>query len=109
MNNCLPPEGTDFMPCCKDPFASACGVVSGNTCADVPKAPPKGCPVLPPVMGLTFSACCTMDGQCGVDLTMLGMGCLDLASALVLAMQMGQNISNPPAPAACTPDSTNTM
>ena len=103
MTHCLPPEGSDLEPCCMAPFESKCGVKSGNTCAEAPKPPPTGCPTIPPFMGLTFAACCTMDGQCGVDLTMLGMGCLDLSSALQLAMQMGQTISNAPAPASCTP------
>jgi hypothetical protein len=106
MNNCLPPEGSDLTPCCKDAFASLCGVLNGTTCADAPKPPPMGCPTLAPFMGITFAACCTMDGQCGIDLTMFGQGCVDIATALQMAQAMGQTITNPPAPASCTPGAT---
>jgi hypothetical protein len=39
---------------------------------------------------------------------MLGQACIDITSAIQLAMSMGQTVPDPPAPASCTPDGTAT-
>jgi hypothetical protein len=101
--NCVVPEGVPGPACCKDPFTSACGVKSGTSCVDPPKPPPMGCPAIPAFMGLPIAACCTPAGMCGVDLTMLGQGCIDIATAVAMAQSMGVMIGQAPMPAPCTP------
>lgn len=101
--NCVVPEGVPGPACCKDPFKSACGVLSGSSCVDPPKPPPMGCPAVPAFMGLPIAACCTPAGQCGVDLTALGQGCIDIATAVAQAQMMGVVIDQAPMPASCTP------
>ena len=101
--NCVVPEGATGPACCKDAFNSTCGVKTGDSCTDPPKPPPTGCPAIPGFMGFNITACCTPAGQCGVDLTMLGQGCVDLATALAMAQSMGVMIGQAPAPASCTP------
>jgi hypothetical protein len=102
-NNCTPPEGSTSQACCKEHFTGACGVLVAGSCTDPPKPPPPGCPALPATMGLQITACCTMAGQCGVDLTMFGMGCVDLATAAKQAMMMGVMTGQTLTPASCTP------
>ena len=101
--NCVPPEGSTAPACCKDPFTSACGVLNAGTCSEPPKPPPMGCPAIPAFMGLPITACCTPAGQCGVDLTTLGQGCIDIATAVSMAQMMGVMIGQAPMPAPCTP------
>ncbi|HEX3594449.1 MAG TPA: hypothetical protein VHU80_05085 [Polyangiaceae bacterium] len=100
---CSVPDGVMGTACCQDPFKGTCGVNSGMGCANPPKPPPKGCPTLPSVMGFMTSACCTAMGQCGVDLTFVGQGCLDIATAAAQAQMMGIMVGTVPAGASCTP------
>ena len=100
--NCVVPEGAMGPACCKDAFSSACGVKSGTSCVDPPKPPPPGCPAIPGFMGFNITACCTPAGLCGVDLTMVGQGCIDLATAIAMAPP-GVMIGQAPMPASCTP------
>jgi hypothetical protein len=79
----------------------ATGIMTG--CVESAKPPPKGCPTLPAVMGFMTQACCTTMGQCGVDLSAFGQGCVDIATAAAQAMQMGVNVGTVPAAASCTP------
>ncbi|HEX4335827.1 MAG TPA: hypothetical protein VH062_07930 [Polyangiaceae bacterium] len=100
---CSVPDGVTGTACCRDAFSSLCGVNAGMGCAKPPPAPPKGCPTLPSVMGIMTAACCTSMGQCGVDLTFVGQGCIDIATAAAQAMAMGVMVGTVPAAATCTP------
>jgi hypothetical protein len=85
--NCVAPEGSTAMPCCIAPLDSKCGVIGGftNTCGAAPPPVPKECPMLPSIGGfLQLTGCCTAGGECGIDETMLGMGCINYADAMAL-------------------------
>jgi hypothetical protein len=102
---CAVPQGTTGMACCIDAFSAVCGVNTGNGmgCTALPKQPPPGCPPLPAVMGFMTTACCTSMGQCGVDLSFIGQGCVDIAVAAQRAMAMGIDVGQSPPEATCTP------
>ncbi|HVW26209.1 MAG TPA: hypothetical protein VHC69_12620 [Polyangiaceae bacterium] len=102
--NCTAPDG--MTACCRDMFQGLCGVEATGImtgCVEPPKPPPPGCPALPSVMGFMTTACCTSMGQCGVDESAFGQGCVDIATAAAQAMQMGINVGQVPAEASCTP------
>jgi hypothetical protein len=100
---CAPPDTGTGTACCRDSFQSLCGVNVGMGCAAPAKPPPKGCPALPVVMGFMTNACCTTMGKCGVDLTMLGQGCIDTVTAAAQAMAMGIMVPQTVTEASCTP------
>jgi hypothetical protein len=103
-NNCTPPEGSTMTACCMDHFMGTCGVQNATGgCVAAPKPPPPGCPMIPAVMGFALNPCCTPAGQCGVDLTMLGQGCLDLAAAAQQAAMQGVMVGQVPMPTPCSP------
>jgi hypothetical protein len=53
-------------------------------------------------LGITLPACCTQDGQCGVEGAVLGIaGCTPLAAAAAEAAQRGAPEGTIPAPRAC--------
>ena len=55
--------------------------------------------------GFTVASCCTPEGQCGINDTFTGMGCLDLAEVKKLigqmGMAMGMDMVALPEPRAC--------
>lgn len=76
------PPGLPIMPlpaCCANPATSTCGSVSGGMCMAPPAAAPN-CPA-PMFFGMTLRACCATGNVCGIDASMLGMGCIN-ASAI---------------------------
>lgn len=65
--------------CCADPSTGTCGTMSGGACMRPPPAAPN-CPI-PQALGITFRACCvTSTNLCGVDASILGMGCVSISS-----------------------------
>ena len=82
--NCVVPEGSTAMPCCKSAFESQCGQTSpipGGGCVDLPPATPKGCNALPNIPLFPLVPCCTAKAECGIDLSMFQAGCLNYADA----------------------------
>ena len=54
------------------------------------------------VMGIfTIPSCCTEDGQCGIDATNFGGGCVELSVAAAMAAQMGGGAIEWPKPQPC--------
>lgn len=98
----VPPIAMSLVkPCCVDSTAGECGFMSAfteNRC--VAEAPPH--PVCPSVTisGVMAGGCCSRNGQCGVDGSAIGMGCVELSAA---AATGGSAVEAPP-PQACTPD-----
>jgi len=105
-------------PCCLDMFSGTCGYKNAlMQCVQAPPPPPPGCPMLPTVPFVTLTSCCTSKGECGIDESMLGMGCINYADASALgqmfmggamgaagAAGMGFNFNiTLPAEASCTP------
>lgn len=107
-------------PCCLDMFSGTCGYKNAlNSCVQAPPPPPPECPMLPTVPGgfITLTGCCTTKGECGIDESMLQMGCLNYADATALGQMftgggmgaaggagMGFNLNiTLPAEAPCTP------
>lgn len=93
------------MACCVDEAASTCGMVNMMTsmCA-VPPPPPTPDPSCPGVSagGMMMNGCC-VDGQCGVDGTVFGMGCVENASAAqqIMAIPLIGGFIMIPPPQAC--------
>jgi hypothetical protein len=91
---CSAPEGTTVMPCCRSILDSTCGAINPLTmgCGAPPPPVPKECPPLPSIGGFfQLMACCTTGGECGVDWSMLSMGCKNYADSqaqLAMFMQM---------------------
>lgn len=78
--------------CCVDPFASLCGAQLGRACL-MPPPPDVGsdprCPSIS-IMGIfSLSSCCTDEGECGIDASMFGSGCVNYAEAEEGAANMG--------------------
>ena len=71
-----------FAPCCADQTTGACGTLANGVCTPVPVADPR-CPQVT-ILGQMPAPCCTATGMCGVDGSMLGMGCSDLAQVKLL-------------------------
>lgn len=72
-----------------------CGTMSGTTCAPPPMPDPR-CPMVS-VLGMSMASCCAPNGMCGLDASLLGMGCVDYATA---SASTGGLIMTPP-PVAC--------
>jgi hypothetical protein len=70
-------------PCCADMPTGTCGTLSGTTCQPPPMADPR-CPMIS-VFGMALTPCCTGTGMCGVDASLLGMGCADLMTVRTIA------------------------
>ena len=91
--------------CCADPFASLCGVAVGERGCLIPSPESvmadERCPSVD-VMGIfTIPSCCTADGQCGIDATNFGGGCVELSIAAEMAAQMGGGFIDWPSPRPC--------
>jgi hypothetical protein len=80
-------------PCCVDQTAGTCGTMSGGTCMP-PPTPDPDCPMVT-VFTSTMPACCAANNLCGVDASMLGMGCIDFD--MVRNGPGGMLITPPPA------------
>lgn len=90
-------EVCDEGACCADPFVSLCGAPIGERGCLLPSpestsADPR-CPSVDVMGFFTIPSCCTADGQCGIDATNFGSGCVSLAMAAEMAMQMGGGAS----------------
>ncbi|HKP62119.1 MAG TPA: hypothetical protein VJV78_35550, partial [Polyangiales bacterium] len=65
--------------CCVDAATGTCGSLNGTMC--MPPLPvPPACPPPPSFMGVMTTACCTPNNICGVDASMLGLGCFNIGS-----------------------------
>lgn len=74
----LPPFAA---PCCADAATSACGTLDGGLCMPTPPTlpPAPNCPV-PSFSGFVFVPCCIVaTNTCGIDASMIGMGCVPLS------------------------------
>lgn len=68
-------------PCCFDEEEELCSVfpVTGGDVCPAPAMVNENCPSVT-ILGQMPKPCCTADNHCGIDATMLGMGCADLGS-----------------------------
>jgi hypothetical protein len=82
---CIDPE------CCADPFQSLCGVGAGRACLMPPPEDAEEDPRCPSFVLSTynFPSCCTPEGDCGVNVAMFGIGCLELSQFKDAAEAMG--------------------
>ena len=79
---CTTPAGVTGAPCCKDAFASTCGVIVRGACSDPPPPAAPGCPsIITPMV--TLGGCCTATNQCGIDESSLfpNATCTELGAA----------------------------
>lgn len=100
---CTPPPGVTAAVCCKDAFASTCGVQVGTACNDTPPPSTSGCPKVN-AGSFTLNGCCTSTNQCGLDQSMFGGTCLELGAAKQQAAAFVRDagaLSAFPAPQAC--------
>jgi len=89
-NVCVPPPALlpGFgvrAPCCVDPFAGICGTTASafSGFCQPPLPPDPRCPSAQTMLG-SFNGCCT-DNDCGLDMSNLGLGCVDTANAMISA------------------------
>jgi len=92
--------------CCVDEAMGTCGVMNMMTamCAE-PPPPPTPDPSCPGVaLGAMAMVGCCVDGQCGVDGTVFGMGCVENASAAqqIMAIPLIGGFIMIPPPQACS-------
>jgi hypothetical protein len=80
-------------PCCVDMTAGTCGTMQAGVCTPPPAADPD-CPTVS-VIGMTMASCCAAGNLCGIDASMLGMGCVDFD--MVRASPFGAILMPPPA------------
>jgi len=92
--------------CCLDAAAGRCGTaaMAGAAC-EAPAQPDTRCPSI--ALGATLGGggfgCCTQSGQCGVDGSLFGRGCVENAQAMMNLADLpviGPLIMIPP-PMAC--------
>jgi hypothetical protein len=91
--------------CCADATSSTCGTsMFGGTCA-APAPSDSRCPALDLMGVFSLASCCASDGQCGIDGSQFGMGCISLADAAQggMGMMAGLPITLPE-PRACDAD-----
>jgi len=111
----IPMLGGAVTPCCFDEDEGICSVMTAvnPTCA-APAKLDERCPAST-VFGNSVAGCCTADNHCGLDSTMLGMGCRDLADPQVRMFIQGlpnpqtcdgEEIPLPAAPDAGKPATT---
>lgn len=63
-------------PCCADDDKGQCGMMMGGVCMPPPPVDPS-CPSISiPILG-SMGSCCANNGMCGLDGSILGMGCVD--------------------------------
>jgi hypothetical protein len=66
-------------PCCLDESSGTCGRVKSNgSCQEIP-APEPRCPAIPDSPLGSLGPCCVA-GMCGVDVSTIGFGCVDLGN-----------------------------
>jgi hypothetical protein len=87
----------------------ASGFDAGAICLDTSAGTPdNSCPTPGAVMGFALTGCCTASGICGVDLSMVGLGC-DSLSALASMAPAGalgdSGLGGPPQACGATGDS----
>jgi hypothetical protein len=61
-----------------------------------PPTPDPTCPKVS-VLNMNLTSCCASNGMCGLDASILGMGCIDLAAAMAATM----GLIPIPAPVKC--------
>lgn len=104
------PPGVPIMinpPCCANPATNTCGSMSAGVCM-MPPPPAPLCPA-PMLFGMTLRACCvTATNMCGIDGSMLGLGCTGLGGIPGVGAGMpmtkcdGTVVTPPPAATAGT-------
>jgi hypothetical protein len=86
---CTDPLGGMMLPipiplptvCCVDETMGICGsMMAGGACMEPPPSDPRCPTVTAPLPGLTLTSCCTSTGLCGLDASLLSMGCIDFAT-----------------------------
>ena len=99
---CTTPTGVTGAPCCKDAFASTCGVIQRGACADPPPPAVPGCPSIATGM-FNLPGCCTAANMCGIDQSSFGGTCLELGAAKQQAAMFVEAgaLAGFPAPRAC--------
>jgi hypothetical protein len=84
--------------CCADPTKGVCGMSSMGAACSAPAVSDPRCPGVDFMGAFMLASCCTAAGQCGIDASMFGMGCIGLADASAMG---GGGIGILPAPRAC--------
>lgn len=97
--------------CCLSDAESTCGYRSSFTmqkCIGMVKSDPQ-CPEVT-IVGVVTAGCCSANGECGIDGSALGMGCVEFGAAAsraagVFAAEAGMGGSTGiiPVPQRCTP------
>lgn len=63
--------------CCADATMNQCGtMMAGGACMLPPPSDPR-CPMVTSALPIPLTSCCATNGMCGLDASMLGMGCVD--------------------------------
>jgi hypothetical protein len=95
--------------CCFDEATNTCGFKSSysrNQCI-LASARDRQCPSLA-ILGVDAPGCCTAYGKCGIDGSVVGMGCLELAAIASAGMMNGTRgnavLGEIPPPKDCSPD-----
>lgn len=102
----VPPEAKGLIkPCCIDEAMSVCGLMSSFTMNEC-KPPEPEHPVCKgiTVAGTTANGCCTAMGKCGIELSIIGMGCLDASMFGGRTTMVGGMTLEAPPPLDCTPE-----
>lgn len=100
---CVAPPGVTAAVCCKDAFASTCGVQVGTACNATPPPSTSGCPKIN-AGSFVLNGCCTATNQCGIDQSMFGGTCVELGAAKQQAEAFIKDagaLAAFPAPQAC--------
>jgi hypothetical protein len=84
--------------CCADPTQGVCGMSSMGAACSAPAVSDPRCPGVDFMGAFMLASCCAVGGQCGIDASMFGMGCIGLADASAMG---GGGIGILPAPRAC--------
>lgn len=86
--------------CCAAAATSTCGTLNGAVC-EMPLPAAPGCPPGPSLGGFKLTACCIVASQlCGIDASMVGMGCTMLPAMFGGAAQQTKCDGTPVAPTA---------
>jgi hypothetical protein len=84
--------------CCADEATSTCGTVQTSNMMCAP--PPTPAPKCPKTFG-SFAGCCAGDNLCGADLSLGGMGCVELGKFGMMVPAGARNFLMLPPPAHC--------
>jgi hypothetical protein len=63
-------------PCCVDDANGTCGTMMQGMCMPPPPVDPSCPTIMIPILGM-MGSCCADNGMCGLDGSILGMGCVD--------------------------------